>query len=88
MVESRCVQTALMFFIENFRHYITMQVNFEQIYHGRAGYLQKIPVERRQISRAETAREILYQDWNLSQILRTTVIHVYLFNYTEYTFVP
>jgi hypothetical protein len=22
MVESRCVQTALMFFIENFRHYI------------------------------------------------------------------
>jgi hypothetical protein len=63
-----------------------MQVNFEQIYHSRVGYLQKIPVEKRQISQAETAREILYQDWNFSQIFRTTVI--YLFNYTEYTFVP
>ena len=63
-----------------------MQVNFEQIYHSRVRYMQKIPVERHQISQAETAREILYQDWNFSQILRMTVI--YLFNYTEYTFVP
>ena len=63
-----------------------MQVNFEQIYHSRVEYLQKIPVERRQISQAEMVREILYQNWNFLQILRTTVI--YLFNYTECTFVP
>ena len=65
---------------------VTMQMNFEQIYHSRVRYMQKIPVERHQISQAETAREILYQDWNFSQILHMTVI--YLFNYNEYTFVP
>jgi hypothetical protein len=50
------------------------------------GICEKYQSRDGQISRDGTASEILSQDWNFSQIPCPTVI--YLFNYTEYTFVP
>ena len=56
---------------------------FIQIYHVWEGYLRKIPVERRTISRDE---------WRMKFSLKTGIFHKYssqtwyMFNYTEYYF--
>jgi len=50
------------------------------------GICEKYQLRDSQISRAETAREILSQNWNFSQLPHPIVI--FLFNYTKYTFVP
>ena len=56
--------------------------NFEQIYHVWEGYLRKIPVEGRKISRADRRGKFESQDWYFSQIPLPNMI--YQFNYTEY----
>ena len=58
------------------------RVYFIQIYHVWEGYLRKIPVERRKISRAEWRGKFSLKTGFFSQIPLPSMI--YLFNYTEY----
>ena len=55
---------------------------FIQIYHVWEGYLRKIPVERRKISRAERRGKFNLKTGIFRKYLLPNMI--YLFNYTEY----
>ena len=63
--------------------------NITQIYHVWEGYLRKIPVDRRKISRAEWRGKFSLKgnfsslDWYFLQIPPLPNM-IYLFNYTEY----
>ena len=57
--------------ISSYTHEFMPEMYFEQIYHVWEGYLRKIPVERRTISR-------------LVCFANTPPNMIYLFNYTEY----